>query len=96
MENSKKLIRLGEDDNVFVLPVNANIGAVFTFENANYTISENLTLGHKIASKDIVKGEKIIKYNVSIGSAIKDIMKGEHVHIHNIKSDFIPTHTADN
>lgn len=96
MENSKKLIRLGVNDNVLVLPVNANIGDVFTFENVRYKIRENLTLGHKIASKDIAKNEKIIKYNVSIGSAVSDIKKGEHVHIHNIKSDFIATHTADN
>ena len=48
---------------------------------------------HKIARKEILKGEKIIKYGVSIGSAVKDITFGEHVHMHNMKSDYISSHT---
>ncbi len=47
---------------------------------------DDISLGHKIALKDINKEEEIIKYGEVIGKAIKDIKKGEHVHIHNIKS----------
>ena len=96
MENFKKLIQLSANDNVLVLPVNASTGDILTFNGENYTLSESITLGHKIASQDIKKGHKIIKFNVPIGSATKDIKRGEHVHTHNMKSDFIASHTRDN
>lgn len=47
----------------------------------------DIPLGHKIALKDIKKGETVIKYGRPIGSASKDIKLGEHVHIHNLKSN---------
>ena len=42
--------------------------------------------GHKIAVKDIKKGELIMKYGEEIGIATKDIVKGEYVHVHNLDS----------
>ena len=42
--------------------------------------------GHKIAVKEIKKGELIFKYGEEIGIATKDIKKGEYVHIHNLDS----------
>ena len=47
---------------------------------------EDIPLGHKIALKDIKKGEKIMEYKETIGVAAKNIRKGEHVHTHNIKT----------
>ncbi len=47
---------------------------------------ENIMAGHKIALRDISKGEKIIKYGYPIGFATQDIKKGEHVHTHNLKT----------
>lgn len=95
MENSKLLIQLSPNDNVLIVVQNVKEGDVLIHANTSYTIKTAITLGHKIALQDITKGDKIIKYNVSIGSATQDIKKGEHVHIHNIKSDFIPTYTID-
>lgn len=46
----------------------------------------NIPAGHKIALKDIKKGEEVIKYGVVIGKATKDIKKDEWVHTHNLKS----------
>lgn len=40
--------------------------------------------GHKIALRDIAKGEPIMKYGESIGAASHDIRKGDYVHIHNM------------
>ncbi|AEE93209.1 SAF domain protein [Acidianus hospitalis W1] len=47
---------------------------------------DDIPLGHKIALRDIKKGEKVLKYSRPIGVAISDIRKGEHVHTHNLKS----------
>ncbi|MCI9086041.1 MAG: altronate dehydratase [Clostridia bacterium] len=43
--------------------------------------------GHKVALRDINKGENIIKYGYPIGYAISDIKQGEHIHTHNIKTN---------
>jgi len=32
---------------------------------------------------------------VAIGSATRDIAVGEHVHLHNMKSDYLPTYTRE-
>lgn len=42
--------------------------------------------GHKIALKDIRKGEPVYKYGFPIGKASKDIAKGEWVHSHNLST----------
>ncbi len=43
-------------------------------------------LGHKIALKDIKKGETVLKYGHDIGMASAAIGKGKHAHIHNMKT----------
>lgn len=50
------------------------------------TSRSEVPLGHKIALKDIKKGEKVIEYGEPIGVATQDIPMGSHVHVHNIKS----------
>lgn len=42
--------------------------------------------GHKIAVRDIARGELIIKYGEEIGGALADIRKGEYVHVHNLEA----------
>ncbi|AEM79119.1 UxaA family hydrolase [Thermoanaerobacter wiegelii] len=46
---------------------------------------QSIPFGHKVALKDIQKGEKVIKYGEAIGVAFTNIHAGEHVHIHNIE-----------
>jgi len=46
----------------------------------------DITLGHKIALKDLKEGDTIIKYGHDIGKVVKSIKKGEHVHVHNVKT----------
>lgn len=40
--------------------------------------------GHKIALRNIAKGEPVVKYGFPIGRATQDIAEGEWVHSHNI------------
>jgi (2R)-sulfolactate sulfo-lyase subunit alpha len=47
---------------------------------------EAVPLGHKIALRDIKKGEKVVEYGEVIGAATKPIGAGEHVHTHNLKT----------
>ncbi|MBV7334560.1 UxaA family hydrolase [Chloroflexi bacterium TSY] len=70
-------------------------GETFWLADQPFQLDIPMTLGHKIAARDIQAGEKIMKYGVPIGSAKTDIRQGDHVHLHNIKSDYIPTYTLD-
>ena len=88
----KKCIRLGETDNVATILSKAEKGDVFTiFDGANNIAGEiiaaaDIPFAHKIALKDIKKGEEIIKLNAVIGVASSDIPSGTHAHVHNILS----------
>ena len=46
----------------------------------------DIPLGHKLALREINKGDTITKYGQDIGKAIDDISSGEHVHVHNVKT----------
>ena len=52
----------------------------------NLAAVDAVPLGHKIALKDIKKGETIFKYGHDIAKVIEPIAKGRHVHVHNIKT----------
>jgi (2R)-sulfolactate sulfo-lyase subunit alpha len=56
---------------------------------AQYTIEakDGIPLGHKVALKELKKGEDVIKYGISIGKATQSIVAGNHVHVHNLKTN---------
>ncbi len=49
-------------------------------------VVEDISLGHKFATRDISAGDEVIKYGRTIGKATQRISKGGHVHTHNVKS----------
>jgi (2R)-sulfolactate sulfo-lyase subunit alpha len=57
-----------------------------TDETLTITAMDDVPLGHKLALRDIGKGDTIIKYGHDIGRAIADIPKGRHAHVHNVKT----------
>jgi len=87
------LLRISDEDNVYILLRNLNAGTRLQLDEQTVIVENSLELGHKIAARNIAAGEKIVKYGAPIGSATRDIRTGEHVHLHNIKSDYIPTYT---
>ena len=54
--------------------------------NETIVVIGNVPYGHKIALRDIKKGERIMKYGECIGAASADIKKGEYVHVHNLEA----------
>ena len=50
-------------------------------------VEVDLDTGHKVALRDIKKGESVIKYGFPIGHATEDIKKGNAVHSHNLKTN---------
>ena len=47
---------------------------------------EEIPNGHKLALRDIARGERIVKYGVPIGCATADIRAGSWVHLHVMRS----------
>lgn len=92
----KRFVLLNKGDNVFVCCKQLLEGESTRLEEVDVLMTTDITVGHKIARKAISEGEKIIKYGVPIGSAIKNINFGEHIHMHNMKSDYIASHTRQN
>ena len=45
---------------------------------------EDITIYHKLATRDIRKGEPVVKYGEHIGLAAEDIPVGYYVHDHNV------------
>lgn len=88
-----KFVLLNPTDNVLVSCQTTQIGESVMVDGKYCEMMTPINVGHKIARKPIIKGDKIIKYGVPIGSAITNIAIGEHVHLHNMKSDYISSHT---
>jgi arabinonate dehydratase len=51
------------------------------------TLRDRVGLGHKLAIRNIRKGEAVTKYGQIIGFASTDIPAGSHVHVHNVAAD---------
>ena len=86
-----RLLRLHASDNVVTVISTIEPGTSMEVEGVCVTSVAHLPIGHKIAARDIAAAEKVIKYGAPIGSATCDIAVGEHVHVHNLKSDYLPT-----
>ncbi|MEM7091130.1 MAG: SAF domain-containing protein [Pseudomonadota bacterium] len=64
------------------------LGAGAALGGKVFKVPCDLTMGHKIAIRNIPEGCDIIKYGAPIGFAACEIEAGEHVHLHNIKSRY--------
>ncbi len=89
----KRFVLLNESDNILVCCKYVPARETISINERIFVIPSDINVGHKLAYSNIAKGEKIIKYGVAIGSATTTINTGEHVHLHNIKSDYISSHT---
>ena len=87
----RKLLILDARDNVAVCLVDLEVGDLIEQDNINIKVISRIARGHKIASREIAKGEGIIKYGERMGHAVAPISIGEHVHVHNILGDRLST-----
>ena len=90
-----RLIRLAAPDNVLMLATSIPAGERLVVEGDEIVLDAALTLGHKIAARDIRAGEVITKYDFPIGVATEDIPKGGHVHIQNVRSNYTASYVVE-
>ncbi|MFL6279481.1 MAG: UxaA family hydrolase [Vicinamibacterales bacterium] len=73
-------------DNVATVLEPLEAGQTIVMSGQSITVLEPTPRGHKIALRLIRKGEEVLKYGSSIGTATGDIQPGAHVHTHNVAS----------
>ena len=88
-------VLLHPDDNVLVCCKPGRADEMILINEEKIVLMQEVELGHKVARRTVSKREKIMKYGVTIGSALQDISAGEHVHLHNMKSDYHPPHDRE-
>jgi arabinonate dehydratase len=74
-------IRLHPNDNVVI--ARETIAASAEVPGERITAADVVPGGHKIATRDIERGQPVYRYGQIIGFASRDIRTGEHVHTHN-------------
>jgi altronate dehydratase small subunit len=84
-------LKVNDLDNVATLFCNANSSCEVEIldkqgRKTSVMAIEDIPYGHKIALRNVKRGEPIIKYGEQIGIATSDIRIGQHVHVHNIES----------
>ena len=74
-------IRLHDNDNV--VTAKSDIDPNISLSEENITTRQFIPVGHKIATKNINKGDDLVKYDNIIGTAKENISVGDHVHVQN-------------
>jgi hypothetical protein len=92
---SRKLLRIHRDDNVLIVVAPVRPGDRDVIDGREVVFTQNIAIGHKVAARDITAAERVYKCGVPIGSAKEMIPAGAHIHLHNLKSDYIATYTLD-
>lgn len=92
MSNSSVLL-LHPDDNILVCVAQIRAGNSVMIDGLPVAIATDIDVGHKLARYSLREGDKVFRYGAPIGSMTADARQGEHVHMHNMKSDYLPSHT---
>lgn len=83
------LIRLSVADNVAVAAKTIAKGTELDVDGGKLVALDAIPFAHKIALRPIRQDAQVLKYGVPIGRAKVAIEPGQHVHVHNIRSDYV-------
>ena len=89
------LLLLHPDDNIVVARRDIAAGESVELDGETFRIPAAVELGHKLARRVIEANDRVLKYGAPIGSMRARVARGEHVHLHNLKSDYIPSTTRE-
>lgn len=51
-----------------------------------FAVKDAISIGHKLAIRDLAVNDTVIKYGEDIGRVVAAIQQGEHLHVHNVKT----------
>lgn len=89
------LLLLHPDDNILVARRDIAAGERVELDGESFVIPVAVELGHKLARHALAPDTRVLKYGAPIGSMKTAVARGEHVHLHNLRSDYIPSTTRD-
>ncbi len=89
------LLLLHPDDNIVVARRDIAAGETVELDGESFAVPAAVELGHKLARRVIEADARVLKYGAPIGSMKERVARGEHVHLHNLKSDYIPSTTRE-
>jgi hypothetical protein len=92
---SPAIIRLSPTDNVVVCCRSVIAGEALAIDGIDLVVKHDVALGHKLALVPLETGDIVLKYGVPIGSMTAAAAAGDWVHMHNMKSDYMPAHLRD-
>ena len=87
-----RLILLDENDTVLVCVSPISSGDMLEIDGAVVAAPEAVGVGHKVARRNLDRGDQVVKYGAPIGSITEATPLGCVVHVHNMKSDYIASH----
>lgn len=95
LQGAGATLLLHTEDNVVVCRRAVFTGEVLLIDGCMVTARTDVDMGHKVARSAIPEGSRVVKYGMSIGISTSDIQPGDWVHCHNMKSEYIPSHTRE-
>jgi hypothetical protein len=90
-EKLPPLLLLHPDDNILVARRDIAKGERVEMDGESFVMPVAVELGHKLARRALAPDERVLKYGAPIGSMTVAVARGEHVHLHNLRSDYIPS-----
>jgi hypothetical protein len=93
--NLTPLLLLHPDDNILVARRDIAAGERVQLDGETVVIPAAVELGHKLARRALPAESRVLKYGAPIGSLTLAVGRGEHVHMHNLRSDYLPSTTRD-
>ncbi len=85
------LLLLHPDDNILVARRDIAAGERVELDGESFLIPKAVELGHKVARRALAADTRVLKYGAPIGSMNTAVARGEHVHLHNLRSDYLPS-----
>jgi hypothetical protein len=95
MTTDSRLVLLHPEDDVFVCCSSIAAGDIFLIEGQPIRAAKAIAMGHKVSRRHLQIGAKVRKYGAPIGSITVAVSPGDHVHLHNLASDYLPSHIPD-
>lgn len=89
------LLLLHPDDNILVARRDIAVGERVEMDGETFSMPVAIELGHKLARRALAPDTRVLKYGAPIGSMKTAVARGEHVHLHNLRSDYLPSTSRD-
>ncbi|MDD7305857.1 MAG: UxaA family hydrolase [Peptoniphilaceae bacterium] len=81
-----KYLKIEDNDNVVTCLQALKKGDVIEVDGKEITINQDIGRFHKVAIKDLKKGDLVYKYGQIIGDMTEDARAGDFIHTHNVES----------